>query len=105
MPLVLPPFVFLAPIFVSLGLLAIYTDEFQIKNSTFYRSKNPILFGGCVTMMLFLGIGMFLYGIGVIGQRWGGSLDPEIQRRDQFALKNDGSVQSPIALSLWWVRL
>ncbi len=67
MPLVLPPFVFLAPIFVSLGLLAIYTDEFQIKNSTFYRSKSPILFWVCVAMMLFLGIGMFLYGIGVIG--------------------------------------
>ena len=67
MPLVFLPAVFLAPIFVSLGLLAIYTNEFQLRGGTFYRSKNPIWYWVCVAMMLFLGIGMFLYGIGVIG--------------------------------------
>ncbi len=66
MPPVLLPAVF-APIFVSLGLLAVYTGEFRLRGGTFHRSKNPIWYWACVAMILFLGIGMFLYGIGVIG--------------------------------------
>ena len=61
------PAALLAPIFVFLGLLAIYTNEVQLKGATLNRSKNPIGYWACVAMMLFLGIGMFLYGIGVIG--------------------------------------
>ncbi len=57
-----------APIFISLGLLAIYTGEVQLRRGTFYRSRNPIMYWLCVAMALSLGILMFLGGIGIIGQ-------------------------------------
>ncbi len=62
------PFAVFAPIFASLGLLAIYTDEFQIGGGpTFYfqRSKNPIEYWVCVATILSIGIVLFLAGIGV----------------------------------------
>lgn len=63
------PFAVFAPIFASLGLLSIYTDEFQIAVPTFYfhRSKNPIEYWVCVATILSIGIVLFLAGIGVIG--------------------------------------
>ena len=57
-----------APILISLGLLAIYTGEVQLRGGTFYRSRNPIMYWLCVAMALSLGILMFLGGIGIIGQ-------------------------------------
>lgn len=62
------PLAALAPIFVSLGGLAIYTGEVRLKGSTFYRSRNPFVFWVCVAVVLSMGIFMFLAGIGVIGQ-------------------------------------
>ena len=66
LPLLLPLAAF-APIFVSLGLLAIYTGEFQMRGGTFYRSKNPIKYWVCVATILSIGIVLFLAGIGVMG--------------------------------------
>lgn len=57
-----------APIFVSFGLLAIYTGEFRIRGGTFYRSKNPIMYWLCVATIFTIGISLFLVGIGVIGR-------------------------------------
>lgn len=57
-----------APIFVSFGLLAIYTGEFRIRGGTFYRSKNPIMYWLCVATIFTIGIALFLVGIGVIGR-------------------------------------
>lgn len=62
------PLAALAPIFVSLGGLAIYTGEVRLKGSTFYRTGNPFVFWVCVATILSFGIFMFLAGIGVIGQ-------------------------------------
>lgn len=68
LPLAFHPIFFVAPILVSLGLLAIYTGEVRLQSSTFYRSRNPFVFWVCVAFALSLGICMFLAGIGVIGQ-------------------------------------
>ena len=57
-----------APIFVSLGLLAIYTGEVHLRGGAFYRRRNPVMYWGFVAMALSLGIFMFLGGIGIIGQ-------------------------------------
>lgn len=62
------PLAALAPIFVSLGGLAIYTGEVRLKGGTFYRNRNPFVFWVCVASVLSFGICMFLAGIGVIGQ-------------------------------------
>ncbi len=67
MPLLFPLAVVFAPISVSLGLLAIYTGEFQLRGGTFYRSKNPILYWVFVATILSFGIVLFLAVIGVIG--------------------------------------
>ena len=70
MPMPLPFAVF-APIFVSLGLLALYTKEFQLgvaaKMFYFYRSRDPIEYWVSVAMILAIGIVLFLAGIGIIG--------------------------------------
>ena len=66
MPLLLPLAAF-APIPISLGLLAIYTGEFQMRGGAFYRSKNPIWYWACVATILSIGIALFLAGIGVVG--------------------------------------
>ena len=69
MPLPVPvPLAAIAPVFVSLGLLAIYTGEVWLRYSKIYRNKNPIAYWLCVAMALSLGIFMFLAGIGAIGQ-------------------------------------
>ena len=65
MPPAFPLAVF-APIFVSLGLLAMYADEFQLRGGTFYRNKSPIWYWACVATMLSIGVALFLAGIGVI---------------------------------------
>jgi hypothetical protein len=65
LPLLFPLAAF-APIFVSLGLLAIYTGEFQLKGGTFYRSTNHTWYWACVVTMLSIGIVLFLAGIGII---------------------------------------
>ncbi|HEV8659668.1 MAG TPA: hypothetical protein VGS96_13725 [Thermoanaerobaculia bacterium] len=61
------PLVAFSPIFVSLGLLAIYTGEFRLKGGTFYRSKTPIKYWVCVATMLLIGTSLLLAGIGVMG--------------------------------------
>lgn len=61
------PLAAFAPIPISLGLLAIYTGEFQMRGGAFYRSKNPIWYWACVVTILSIGIVLFLAGIGVIG--------------------------------------
>ena len=58
-PLPVPaPFPAFAPVFVSLGLLAIYTGEVRLRYDTFYRSRNPVVYWLCVAMALSLGIFM-----------------------------------------------
>jgi len=71
MPLLSPLAVF-SPVFISLGLLAIYTDEFQLGHGGggtfyFYRNRNPIKYWVCVATTLSAGALLFLAGIGVIG--------------------------------------
>lgn len=69
MPLAFPFAVF-APIFVSLGVLAIYTGEFQLgggRTFYFYRSRNPIKYWVCVATILSIGIVLFVTGMGIIG--------------------------------------
>ena len=64
------PFAVFAPVFVSLGLLAIYTDEFQLgggRTFYFYRGRNPIKYWVCVATILSIGIVLFVAGIGIIG--------------------------------------
>jgi hypothetical protein len=61
------PLAAFAPIPISLGLLAIYAGEFQMRGGAFYRSKNPIGYWACVATILSIGIALFLAGIGVIG--------------------------------------
>lgn len=68
MPLPIPESAAFAPVFVSLGLLAIYTGEVQLRGGTLYRNKNPFFYWLCVAIALSLGIFMFLVGIGIIGQ-------------------------------------
>ena len=55
-----------APIFVSLGLLAIYTEEFRLRGGAFYRSRNHIWYWACVVTILSIGVVLFLAGIGII---------------------------------------
>ena len=66
------PFAVFAPVFVSLGLLAIYTGEFQLGHGGggtfyFYRNRNPIKYWVCVATILSTGVVLFLAGIGIIG--------------------------------------
>ena len=66
------PFAVFAPIFVSLGLLVLYTGEFQLGHGGggtfyFYRSRNPVKYWVCVATILVIGIVLFLVGIGVLG--------------------------------------
>jgi hypothetical protein len=65
MPPLLPLAAF-APILISLGLLAIYAGEFQLRGGVFYRSKNPIWYWACVATMLAAGMALLLIGLGVI---------------------------------------
>jgi hypothetical protein len=51
---------------ISLGLLAIYAGEFQLRGGVFYRSKNPLWYWACVATMLAVGIALLLIGLGVI---------------------------------------
>lgn len=60
-------FAALALAFVSFGLLAIYAGEVSIRGGTFYRSRNPILYWFCVTMIFFIGIILFLPALIPIG--------------------------------------
>jgi len=62
------PVAALALVFVSFGLLAIYTGKVWMRGGAFLRSKNPIMYWVCVATILFFGIFLFLAGIGVIGQ-------------------------------------
>jgi hypothetical protein len=57
----------LAALIVSFGLLPLHTGEVQVRNSTFYRRKNPIMYWGSVAIILALGLAVFLLGVGVIG--------------------------------------
>jgi len=66
---VMPPRALLAavaPMFLSFGLRALYTGDVSIKNFTFRRSKNPIMYWVEVAVLLSLGIVLLLGGIGVI---------------------------------------
>ncbi|MEX2152555.1 MAG: hypothetical protein WD825_04400 [Gemmatimonadaceae bacterium] len=56
----------LAALIVSFGILPLYTGEVQLRNSTFYRGKNPIMYWGAVAMIVGLGVVLFLVGIGVV---------------------------------------
>lgn len=62
------PFAVFAPVFVSLGVLAIYTGEFRLRGGTFYRNKKPIWYWSCVAAILSFGAFLFLGWIGVVGK-------------------------------------
>lgn len=68
MPLPIPESAALAPVFVSLGLLAMYTGEVKLRGGSLYRSKSPFFYWLCVAIALLLGIFMFLAGTGIIKQ-------------------------------------
>jgi hypothetical protein len=61
------PLAAFAPILISLGLLAVYAGEFQLRGGVFYRRRNPIWYWACVGTMLVVGLLLFLAGIGAIG--------------------------------------
>jgi hypothetical protein len=61
------PMAAIALVFVSFGLLPIYTGVVRLRDGEFYRSKNPIWYWACVATILTIGIALFLAGIGVIG--------------------------------------
>ena len=62
------PFAVFAPVFVSLGVLAMYTGEIRLRGGTFYRNKKPIWYWSCVAAILSFGAFLFLGWIGVVGK-------------------------------------
>lgn len=61
------PLAAFAPFLGSFGLLAIYTGEVRFRQNVYVRSKTPVAYWAWVSVELFIGVGLFLVGIGDIG--------------------------------------
>jgi len=61
-----PGYLIMSPVFVSLGMLAIYTEEIQLRGASFYRQLNPFSYWLIVFSLFAFGVISILAGNGVI---------------------------------------